>query len=71
MIILKSINIKSSLDCIKSTGLEDYPNIFEGESVVIVVGAKAPASDVTVGIDICGSLSGSTMNTVLDNEMLG
>ena len=59
------------VDCDCGVGLEDYPDIFKGETVTIIVGAKATASDVTAGTDISGSLSSvATIGpTKLDNEI--
>ncbi|MBR9691443.1 hypothetical protein GOV06_01530 [Candidatus Woesearchaeota archaeon] len=57
------------LDCNCGIDLKDYPGIFKGKSVVIVVGAKASASDVTAGIDVANGLGGYTIDTKLDNEI--
>ena len=57
------------LDCNCGIDLKDYPGIFEGKNVVIVVGAKASASDVTAGVDVANGLGSYTIDTVLDNEI--
>ncbi len=57
------------LDCDCGIDLSDYPNIFKGKSITIIVGAKASASDVTAGIDISNGLSDFNIDTRLDNEI--
>jgi hypothetical protein len=57
------------LDCNCGIDLSDYPGFFKGKNVVIVVGAKAPASDVTAGIDVANGLGSYTIETKLDSEI--
>lgn len=59
-------------DCECGIGLEDYPDFFKRKSGFIIVGAKAPSSDVAAGMDISGGLTDVTQNFVsaLDNEIL-
>ncbi|MBW2996449.1 hypothetical protein KY332_04055 [Candidatus Woesearchaeota archaeon] len=57
------------LDCDCGVDLADYPDIFKGKSITIIVGAKASASDVTAGVDVSNGLSGYNIDTRLDNEL--
>lgn len=56
-------------DCDCNIGLEDYPNFFRGKPVYIIVGAKAPSSDVIAGTEISSRLTIATPNSALDNEI--
>ena len=57
-------------DCDCGIDLSDFPDFFKGDSVLIVIGAKAPSTDVIAGTDIIGSLTDSDASSALDNELV-
>ena len=55
------------LDCSSGVDLSDFPFLFKGKKVTIIIGAKATASDVVAGDTVRSALSGAV--SALDNEV--
>ena len=56
-------------DCDCDIGLENYPDMFSGKPLLIVIGAKAPSLDVVAATELTTRMNRLVYSSALDNEV--